>query len=196
MLLVAAVEESPQPSLHAGLFRTVPHRSALCADRSPLRSRNTGRSSAYIIGLVSLGVLTSLESARWNSKGRGGIHCLISRLSLCHRTFGRWTRLVSVVVWESVPTLRCSSPSIAVLVAGLIFSRATPYKMIKANVAASVSLAIGLGLGSALKAGSALSIDSLTILFFIALGAAANMPRWFFSISSTRCGGLGISRCQ
>src|SRR5207249_1795827 len=56
-------------------------------------------------------------------------------------------------------------------------SRTTPYKMIKSNVVASVALAVGLGLGSALKAGSALSIDSLTILFFIALGAAANIAQ-------------------
>src|SRR2546430_329086 len=68
-------------------------------------------------------------------------------------------------------------PSIAVLAAGLLFSRTTPYKMIKSNVFASVALAVGLGLGSALKAGSALSIDSLTILFFIALGAAANIAQ-------------------
>src|SRR5207302_4316913 len=51
------------------------------------------------------------------------------------------------------------------------------YKMIKSNVVASVALAVGLGLGSALNAGSALSIDSLTILFFIALGSAANIAQ-------------------
>src|SRR3989449_10648229 len=68
-------------------------------------------------------------------------------------------------------------PSIAVLGAGLLFSRTTPYKIIKSSVFASVALAVGLGLGSALKAGSALSIDSLTILFFIALGAAANIAQ-------------------
>ncbi len=39
------------------------------------------------------------------------------------------------------------------------------------------ALAVGLGLGSALKAGSALSVDSLTIVFFIALGASANLAQ-------------------
>jgi len=49
--------------------------------------------------------------------------------------------------------------------------------MIKANVVASIALAVGLGLGSALEAGSALSVDSLTIVFFIALGVPANIAQ-------------------
>jgi len=136
-----------------------------------------GDPSAYIIGLVSLGVLTSLDL-------RGGIprvgvgftvSFLASLYVIGHSVAGQG---LSPLSFGSLSLLFVAlPPSIAVLVAGLIFSRATPYKMIKANVAASVSLAIGLGLGSALKAGSALSIDSLTILFFIALGAAANIAQ-------------------
>src|SRR6266568_2320038 len=49
-------------------------------------------------------------SAGRDPKGWGGIRCLISRLSLCHRTLGPWTRLVSIVVWGSVPARRRSSP--------------------------------------------------------------------------------------
>ncbi len=87
-------------------------------------------------------------------------------------------------------------PSIGVLLAGLIFSRATPYKMIKANVVASIALAVGLGLGSALKAGSALSVDSLTIVFFIALGIPANIAQmvlFFFLDKVWRTKNLSMS---
>ncbi len=154
MLRVAAVEESPQASLHAGLFRTVPHRSALCAYRFPLRSRNTRGSLSLHHFVVSF--LASLYVIGHSVAGQG-----LSPLS-----FGDLSLLLVAL-----------PPSIAVLVAGLFFSRATPYKMIKANVVASVALAVGLGLGSALKAGSALSVDSLTILFFITLGVAANIAQ-------------------
>ena len=136
-----------------------------------------GDPSAYIIGLVSLGVLTSLDLR--GGIPRVGVGFAVSFLASLY------------VIGHSVPGQGLSPlsfgdlsllvvalpPSIAVLVAGLLFSRATPYKMIKANVVASVALAVGLGLGSALKAGSALSVDSLTILFFIALGAAANIAQ-------------------
>ena len=136
-----------------------------------------GDPSAYIIGLVSLGVLTSLDL-------RGGIprvgvgfavSFLASLYVIGHSVAGQG---LSPLSFGNLSLLLVAlPPSIAVLVAGLLFSRATPYKMIKANVVASVALAVGLGLGSALKAGSALSIDSLTILFFIALGAAANIAQ-------------------
>jgi len=136
-----------------------------------------GDPSAYIIGLVSLGVLTSLDL-------RGGIprvgvgfavSFLASLYVIGHSVAGQG---LSPLSFGDLSLLVVAlPPSIAVLVAGLLFSRATPYKMIKANVVASVALAVGLGLGSALKAGSALSVDSLTILFFIALGAAANIAQ-------------------
>ena len=136
-----------------------------------------GDPSAYIIGLVSLGVLTSLDL-------RGGIprvgvgfavSFLASLYVIGHSVAGQGLSPLSF--GDLSLLLVALPPSIAVLVAGLLFSRATPYKMIKANVVASVALAVGLGLGSALKAGSALSVDSLTILFFIALGAAANIAQ-------------------
>ncbi len=58
MLLVAAVEESPRPSLHAGLFRIVPHCSALCADRfwAWTRFRFEGRFSS-VSGLAHYTIL-------------------------------------------------------------------------------------------------------------------------------------------
>jgi hypothetical protein len=136
-----------------------------------------GDPSAYIIGLVSLGVLTSLDL-------RGGIprigigfavSFLTSLYIIGHSVAGQG---FSPLSFGNLSLLLVAlPPSIAVLAAGLLFSRATPYKMIKANVVASFALAIGLGLGAALKAGSALSVDSLTILFFIALGAAANIAQ-------------------
>ena len=136
-----------------------------------------GDPSAYIIGLVSLGVLTSLDL-------RGGIprvgvgfavSFLASLYVIGHSVAGQGLSPLSF--GDLSLLLVALPPSIAVLVAGLLFSRATPYKMIKSNVVASVALAVGLGLGSALKAGSALSVDSLTILFFIALGVAANIAQ-------------------
>ena len=110
MLRVVAVEESPQASLHAGLFRTVPHRSALCAYRFPLRSRNTRGSLSlhYRAGQPRRSDLSG--SAGRDSKGRGRIRCFVSRFSLCHWTLSRWTRPVGVVVWGSIPTPRCPSP--------------------------------------------------------------------------------------
>ncbi|TMI08260.1 hypothetical protein E6H34_05340 [Candidatus Bathyarchaeota archaeon] len=136
-----------------------------------------GDPSAYIIGLVSLGVMTSLDL-------RGGIprvgvgfavSFLASLYVIGHSVAGQGLSPLSF--GDLSLFLVALPPSIAVLVAGLFFSRATSYKMIKSNVVASVALAVGLGLGSALKAGSALSIDSLTILFFIALGSAANIAQ-------------------
>jgi len=136
-----------------------------------------GDPSAYIIGLVSLGVLTSLDL-------RGGIprvgvgfavSFLASLYVIGHSVAGQGLSPLSF--GDPSLFLVALPPSIAVLVAGLLFSRTTPYKMIKANVVASVALAVGLGLGSALKAGSALSVDSLTIVFFIALGVAANVAQ-------------------
>ncbi len=136
-----------------------------------------GDPSAYIIGLVSLGVLTSLDLR--GGIPRVGVGFVVSFLAslyvVGHSVAGQGLSPLSF--GDLSLLLVAFPPSIAVLVAGLLFSRATPYKMIKSNVVASVALAVGLGLGSALKAGSALSIDSLTILFFIALGAAANIAQ-------------------
>ncbi len=110
MLRVAAVEESPQASLHAGLFRTVPHRSALCAYRFPLRSRNT-RGSLSLHHRAGQPRRSDVSgSERRDSKSRGRIRCFVSRFSLCHWTLSRWTRPVAAVVWGSILTPRCPSP--------------------------------------------------------------------------------------
>ena len=135
-----------------------------------------GDSSAYIIGLVSLGVLTSLDLRSGIVRISLGfaISLLASLYVIGHSIPGQGFSLsfgdLSLLL-ASIP------PSLGVLFAGLLFSRTTPYKMIKANVVASVALSVGLGLGSALKAGSALSIDPLSILFFIALGVPANIAQ-------------------
>jgi hypothetical protein len=136
-----------------------------------------GDPTAYIIGLVSLGVLTSLDLR--GGIPRAGVGFAVSLLAslyvIGHSVAGQGFWPLSFgdlsLLFVALP------PSIAVLVAGLLFSRATPYKMIKANIVASGALAIGLGLGTAMKAGSALSVDSFTIMFFIALGVAANIAQ-------------------
>src|SRR2546421_5893625 len=136
-----------------------------------------GDSSAYIIGLVSLGVLTSLDLRSGLSKVGVGfaVSFLASLYVIGHSVSGQGFSPLSF--GDLSLLLIALPPSIGVLIAGLLFSRATPYKMIKANVVASVALAVGLGLGSALKAGSALSVDTLTIVFFIALGIPANIAQ-------------------
>jgi Protein kinase domain len=136
-----------------------------------------GDSSAYIVGLVSLGVLTSLDLRNGFSRIIVGlvVSFLASLYVIGHSVVGQnfWP-----LTFGDLSLVLVSLPSsIGVLLAGLLFSRATPYKMIKANVVASIALAVGLGLGSAMKAGSALSVDSLTIVFFIALGASANLAQ-------------------
>ncbi len=136
-----------------------------------------GDSSAYIIGLVSLGVLTSLDLRTGLSKVGVGfaVSFLASLYAIGHSVSGQGFSPLSF--GDLSLLLVALPPSIGVLLAGLLFSRATPYKMIKANVVASIALAVGLGLGSALQAGSALSVDSLTIVFFIALGVPANIAQ-------------------
>ena len=136
-----------------------------------------GDSSAYIIGLVSLGVLTSLDLRSGLSKVGVGfaVSFLASLYAIGHSVSGQGFSPLSF--GDLSLLLIALPPSIGVLLAGLLFSRATPYKMIKANVVASIALAVGLGLGSALEAGSALSVDSLTIVFFIALGVPANIAQ-------------------
>ncbi len=139
-----------------------------------------GDPSAYLIGLVSLGVLTSLDLR--SGMFRAGLGFTVSLLAslyvIGHSIAGQsfWPLSFSdfSLLLASLP------PAIGVLFAGFLFSRNTPYKMIKANVVASIALAVGLGLGSALKAGSPLSVDSLTIAFFIALGVPANIAQIVF----------------
>jgi serine/threonine protein kinase len=135
-----------------------------------------GDSSAYIIGLVSLGVLTSLDLRSGIARVSLGfaISLLASLYLIGHSIPGQ---SFSLSFGDMSLLLASIPPSIGVLFAGLLFSRTTPYKMIKANVVASVALSVGLGLGSAMKAGSALSIDPVSILFFIALGVPANIAQ-------------------
>ena len=135
-----------------------------------------GDSTAYIIGLISLGILTSLDLRNGILRiGMGFIISLLASLYVIGHSISGQGFALSLgdlsLLLASIP------PSLGVLFAGLLFSRTTPHKMIKANVVASVALSVGLGLGSALKAGSALSIDPLSILFFMALGVPANIAQ-------------------
>jgi len=136
-----------------------------------------GDSSAYIIGLVSLGVLTSLDLRNGVSKVGVGfaVSFLASLYVIGHSVAGQGLSPLSL--GDLSLLLVALPPSIGVLLTGLLFSRTTPYKMIKANVVASIALAVALGLGSALKAGSALSVDSLSIAIFIAIGVPANIAQ-------------------
>lgn len=135
-----------------------------------------GDSSAYLIGLIGLGVLTSLDLRSGIVRiGLGFIISLLASLyvighSQAAQGFSLSFGDLSLVI-ASIP------PALGVLFAGILFSRTTPYKMIKANFVASIALAVGLGLGSAMRAGSALSIDVVTILFFIAVGVPANIAQ-------------------
>jgi len=136
-----------------------------------------GDSSAYIIALISLGILTSFDLRRGIPRiiVGFGVSVIASLYVIGHSVEGQVFWPISLgnlaLLLVSVP------PAVGVLFAGLLFSKTTAYKMVKANVVASITLAVGLGLGSALRAGSALSVDSLSILYFIALGVPANVAQ-------------------
>src|SRR3989442_4033900 len=120
-----------------------------------------GDSSAYIIGLVSLGVLTSLDLRSGLSKVGVGfaVSFLASLYVIGHSVSGQGFSPLSF--GDLSLLLIALPPSIGVLLAGLLFFRATPFKMIKGNVLASIALAVGLGVGVALESCLCLSVSAL-----------------------------------
>jgi len=135
-----------------------------------------GEPSAYIIGIVSLGLLASLDLRHGLLKlALGFVVSLLATLYAIERSFigqdlspasyGNWSMLV-----VSLPV------SLGVVVAGLLLSHTGKYKVIVANLLASTTLAIGLGIGSAINAGVSPAPGSVmfTFVYFLALGFAAN----------------------
>ncbi len=134
-----------------------------------------GDPAAYIIGLVSLGVLTSLDLRTGLARAIVGfpVSLIASLFVVGHSIVGQSFWPLSFGNFSLI--FVCLPSSSGVLLAGLLFSRSTPYRLIKSNIIASVALAVGLGLGSAARAGSALSVDPLNIGYFVAVGVPANI---------------------
>lgn len=135
-----------------------------------------GEPSAYIIGIVSLGVLASLDLRHGLLKlALGFIVSLLASLYVIeHSSIGQGLSPASLGNWSM---LLVSLPvSFGVAVAGLLLSHMGKYKVIIANLLASTTLAVGLGIGSAIKAGVDPSADPVMFAFvyFLALGFAAN----------------------
>lgn len=140
-----------------------------------------GDPSAYIIALVSLGVLTSLDLQRGIVKVVLGfvVSLLASVYAIAHSFIGQGLSPILYGDWSLF--LVSLPPSLGVVAGGLLLSRTTKHKLIKANLFASLTLAIGLGLGYAFKAGVNPSLDSVlvTSLYFMALGLPANVAQMF-----------------
>lgn len=134
-----------------------------------------------MIGLLSLGVLTSLDLRRGLVKVVLGfvVALLASVYAIAHSVIGEGLAPLMYGDWSlflvSLPT------SLGVVAGGFLLSRTTRHKMIKANFLASLTLVIGLGLGSAFKASVNMSLDSVivTSLYFMALGLPANITQMF-----------------
>lgn len=140
-----------------------------------------GDSSGYIVGLISLGLLTSLDLRRGVLRLFSGfaVSILASLYVIEHSAIGRG---FSPLLYGDLSLLLISLPlSLGVLVAGLLFSHSSKYKIIETNVLASVTLAVGLGMGSAMKASVNPSPDStiFAVLYFIALSFPANIVQMF-----------------
>ncbi len=135
-----------------------------------------GESSAYIIGIISLGILASLDLRRGLLKlALGFVASLLASLyAIEHSVIGQ--ELSPVLYWDRSLLLIALPPSLGVLAAGLVLSHTGKYKVIIANLLASLTLATGLGIGSATGPGVNASLDSLifTFVYFTALGFAAN----------------------
>ncbi len=136
-----------------------------------------GDSSAYIIGIISLGVLTSLDLKHGLVRVVLGfvVSLLVFAYAIEHSVIGQGLSPLPYGDWTLF--LVSLSPSLGVLVAGLLFSEGSRYNMIKANLLASIALAIGLGVGSAMKGGATQSLNSVIFnpVFIVALGVAANL---------------------
>jgi serine/threonine protein kinase len=134
-----------------------------------------------MIGLISLGVLTSLDLRRGLVKVVLGfvVALLASVYAIAHSVIGQGLAPLLYGDWSLL--LVSLPPSLGVVVGGFLLPRITRHKMVKANLLASLTLVIGLGLGSAFKASVNQSLDSVivTSLYFVALGLPANIAQMF-----------------
>ncbi len=133
-------------------------------------------SLSYIIAIVSLGLLISLDLRRGLGKLLLGfaVSFLASVYAIANSVLGRGLSMSPYGDWSLLAV--ALPPSLGVLVAGLFLSDRTRYKMVVANVVASATLAIGFGIGSGMQtsvnASSNLSIS--TPLALLLLGFPAN----------------------
>ncbi len=133
--------------------------------------------SVHVIGIVGLGGLTSLDIRKGFKKTLQAfaVSLLVFAYILDHSIVGQKLSPLSSGEWSF---LAVGLPvALGVVLAGLLFSTPSKYKMVKANIVASVGLAIGLGVGSAMSTGSGSSQDAIvfTLFYYTALSVPANM---------------------
>ncbi len=178
-----------------------------------------GESWAYVIVLIGFGLLTSLDLSA--SRLRFALGSIVALLPLFYgienSVIGRALAPSSTGEWTII--LVSLPPSIAVLLSGILLSRKTKYKMLKANLLASLATGIGLAIGYSMRPGLNPPSDSILFLtgIFILLGFGANlvqtvlfhyldkfwkakkysmamMPTGFFAYNSITFAALFISR--
>ncbi len=135
-----------------------------------------GEASAYVVSLISFGLLTSLDLR--TGSVRAALGFIVSLLALSYAfgnsvigqglsplVFGYWSLLLVAL-----------PPSLGVVMSTVLFSHRTHYKIPKANLLASLTTGIGLGIGSVMRAGASPSFESIMFssAIFILLGLAAN----------------------
>ncbi len=162
---------------------------------------------AYMVSLVSLGLLTSFDFRKGPS--RTALAFLVSILGLLYvieaSTVGQ---ALSLAQYPAL-VLAAFPPSLGVVLSTLLFSQKTHYRIPKLGVLASVATGIGLGMAALSRTGTELSPISILLssLVFVPLALAANggqmvllhflerfwqskkvvfsmMPSLFFSINS------------
>ncbi len=178
-----------------------------------------GEAWAYVIMLIGFGLLTSLDLSA--GRVRFALGSIVALLALFYgvenSVIGQALSPSSAGEWSII--LVSLPPSIAVLLSGVLLSRKTKYKMLKANLLASVATGIGLGAGYSMRAGLNPPLDSIFFLtgMFILLGFGASlvqtvlfhyldgfwkakkysmamMPTGFFAYNSIAVAALFISR--
>ncbi len=133
--------------------------------------------SAYVIGIIGLGLLTSLDIRKGFQRALEGfgVTLLASFYVIDHSLVGQSLLPLSSGEWSFL--LVSLPPSLGVLLAGILFSNPSKYKIIKSYLVGSIGLAIGIGLGVMLKADVEPSADSavFTLLYYVGLSIPANI---------------------
>jgi hypothetical protein len=135
-----------------------------------------GDPSAYIISLISFGLLASVDLRTGLRKAALGFTVSLLVLFYTIETSIVGQRLAPLVYGELTLFLVALPPALAVLVSGLLISTPTKHKMVKANLLATFATSFGFSLGAMMKVGFSAPSDSLLLptTIFILLGLAAN----------------------
>ncbi len=135
-----------------------------------------GDPSAYILSLISFGLLTSVDLRTGLRKAALGFSVSLLVLFFTIETSIAGQRLAPLIYGDLTLFLVALPPALAVLVSGLLISTPTKHKMVKANLLATFATSFGFSLGAMMRVGVSASSDSLIIpaTIFVLLGLAAN----------------------